>query len=161
LREDEKDFIDSDSNCKTWEVEQNFKEFYYWNREIIPSQQDPVRKWFQWVQIADKIHSPISKEEFEKQKDLMIEQAKQIQEKKEVKTNSSIENGKDRALPEDNKENIATTQELEKAEKANTESPSHKRSLSSSQSLNNNNSEDEEVEPVIKIKRKRLVPCGI
>jgi len=43
-----------------------FQEFHYWNREVTPSKNDRIHKWFKWMELSENIHAAISKDDLEK-----------------------------------------------------------------------------------------------
>mmetsp|Transcript_9255 Transcript_9255/g.11457 ORF Transcript_9255/g.11457 Transcript_9255/m.11457 type:complete len:90 (-) Transcript_9255:94-363(-) len=42
------------------ELTKSFQDFTVWNREVKPSQRDPVHKWMQWPELAAAIHTNTS-----------------------------------------------------------------------------------------------------
>jgi len=43
-----------------------FQEFHYWNREVTPSKNDRIHKWFKWMDLSENIHAAVSKADLEK-----------------------------------------------------------------------------------------------
>lgn len=41
-----------------------FNEFTYWNYDKIPSVNDPLRKAYDWIDIAETLHAPVDIDEF-------------------------------------------------------------------------------------------------
>eukprot|EP00884_Botryococcus_braunii_P009451 jgi/Botrbrau1/18507/Bobra.0072s0085.1 len=45
------------------EVEETFRDFAYWNHERPPAKGDPLRKCFEWLELATEVHSAVTPEE--------------------------------------------------------------------------------------------------
>ena len=52
VREDEETLEEDQRN---FDVYKNFREFYYWNREQIPTDSDKVVAWMDWINISQMV----------------------------------------------------------------------------------------------------------
>jgi len=58
-----KKMVASDKQNQTLHAEKNFDQFMLWNLEDCPSSNDVMQKTFDWLSIANVIHTPINADE--------------------------------------------------------------------------------------------------